>query len=133
MRVTYMGRAGTTNGYTCVACGNIACAAGQYRSGSCDGTANGYVCRDQPTCGESDVEYLDGASATSAGACQKQPTCEGNTYLTGASPTLKGVCTVCEGTQNVVACAVVSANPVWSRVLLHVPVGLCKSMPPYMC
>ena len=35
---------GTSNGYKCNSCSNQNCAGGQYRSGSCSGTTNGFTC-----------------------------------------------------------------------------------------
>merc|ERR1712032_1174735 len=35
---------GTTNGYKCNTCSKLTCPTGQYRSGSCSGTTNGYKC-----------------------------------------------------------------------------------------
>lgn len=37
------------NGFKCSTCSNAVCASGQYRSGSCSGTSNGYQCNTDTT------------------------------------------------------------------------------------
>ena len=89
------GATGTKKGQ-CLACSNMKCASGQYRTGGCQGSTNGFQCRLQPKCKTG--EYLSGASATAQGTCKPQTTCQKGQLLSGASAAAAGVCQACPST-----------------------------------
>ena len=79
----------SSDGYSCKACDNTQCAAGEWRSDQCSGTSNGYKCNTQPTC--SAGQFLSGATPTKAGKCSG---CHDGQYL------LTGQCTSCTTVAN---------------------------------
>ena len=66
----------------CKACSNANCDDGHYRSGTCGGNANGYMCTKQPTC--SIGQFLMGKGKTNKGKCVPcAANCAAGKYQTG--------------------------------------------------
>jgi hypothetical protein len=83
---------------SCTSCGNTQCAAGKYRTGSCSGTNDGYVCKTCTTCGTGEYK-TGGCSGTSDTACFacSNANCASGKYRSGScSGTTNGyTCTAC--------------------------------------
>ena len=113
----YLKGSSPTKAGTCAVCSFAECGAGEYRSGTCGGTTNGFTCKDQATCGAG--QYLKGASELTLGVCTKCPkftwmdetehrhpkckpqvTCEAGQYLPTSRALEKGfvfgICLPCE-------------------------------------
>ena len=69
--------------YQCLACVNKDCKDGTYRTGTCEGTGNNFVCASQPICPKD--EYLDGATTLIQGKCKAcdSTVCSPGTFRTG--------------------------------------------------
>ena len=78
---------------TCANCINVQCSKGQYRTGKCEGTLNGFTCEAQPTCDSG--EYLDGPNPTNAGTCKLQTICQEGQLLADATVSSPGQCKPC--------------------------------------
>lgn len=72
-----------SSNYQCLPCENKDCKDGTYRTGTCEGTGNNFVCASQPTCPKD--EYLDGATTMLQGKCKAcdSTVCSPGTFRTG--------------------------------------------------